>query len=1096
MKFTTFLFFIAVMQVSASTFAQKVNLSEKNAPLVKVFEEIRAQTGYDFLVSTSILTEAGPVTIQIKNADLGEVLDQIFKGRQLDYKIDNQSVIISRKEPTILEKLKSLFSTLDITGKITDETGQPLPGATVIVKGTSNSTITDAKGNFSLKHVDNNAVLKISFIGYLTKEINANSDLSNIKMEVANSKLDEVKVIAYGTTTDRLSTGDISTVSAKEIGKQSVNNPLLALEGRVPGLFIVQANGFSGGAVTVRIQGQNSMTGGSDPFYVIDGVPYTSTSLPVFNNIQTNGVSSPGLGPGPTASPLSFINPNDIESISVLKDADATSIYGSRAANGAIIITTKKGKPGQTTVDFNLQSGYGQEARRLGLMNTQQYLQMRNEALQNDGIAAPGPTDYDLNGIWNKKSYTDWQKVLLGGSAKYTDLQGSVSGGSTNTQFLVGTNYHKETTVFPGDFSDQKGSLHFSINNSSVNQKFKFQLTGSDMFDDNKLPSTDLTGIAVLLAPDAPSLYNKDGSLNWAPDQNGNSSWSNPLANQYNASTIKTNNLIANALVSYELLPGLNIKSSFGYTNLQINETLIAPSVAQAPENRASYTEASLFGNNNINSWIVEPQVTYNRAISKGKLEAIIGETIEQNNSLGRQDIGIGYSSDLLLGDIGSASRVIASTTANSIYKYNAGFGRLNYNWEDKYIINLTARRDGSSRFGANSQFHDFASVGGAWIFSKEEIIKNNLSFLSYGKLRMSYGTTGNDQINNYQYLSLYGSTFNAITPYQGVTGLQSFGLSNPYIQWEETKKISLGLNLGFLNDNILLGIDYFINRSSNQLLPYKLPVITGYYSILENFPAILQNSGWEFSVATTNIKAKDFNWNSSINLTIPRNKLIAFPNLDQSSYSFFYVIGQPINLTKVFNYKGVDPATGEYQFLNSHGQLTSTPDGQTDLTSTLNTNPQFYGGFRNSFSYKDFQLDIFFQFVKQIGHNDYFGSNPGSFNTNQPSSIVGAWQNPGQLSSIQRYNSTYSIYEQWNDANSSNAAYSDASYIRLKNLSFSWQLPKNWSKAAHLGNARLFVQGQNLLTVTKYKGLDPETASSASLPPLKVITFGVQITL
>jgi len=338
-----------------------------------------------------------------------------------------------------------------------------------------------------------------------------------------------VQVIAYGTTTRRLSTGDVSTVRAADIEKQPVSNPLLALQGRIPGLQITQASGLAGSGVKVRIQGQNSIGFGSDPLYIVDGVPFASQLLPTINNILGESGKVNNI-PSGTGNPLSFINSSDIESIDILKDADATAIYGSRGANGVILITTKKGKAGQTKVDVNIQRGYGQVTRRLDLLNTQQYLQMRREAFTNDGLAIPTTTtvpasdNYDLT-FWDQNKSTDWQKVLIGGTARYTDIHGSVSGGNKNITALIGAAYKKETTVFPGDFADQKGSLHVMINNVSENQKFKISLSGNYLIDNNELPGRDLTSAALSLPPNAPSLYNSDGSLNWATDASGSTTW-------------------------------------------------------------------------------------------------------------------------------------------------------------------------------------------------------------------------------------------------------------------------------------------------------------------------------------------------------------------------------------------------------------------------------------------------------------------------------------------------------------------------------------------------------------------------------------------
>jgi hypothetical protein len=322
-------------------------------------------------------------------------------------------------------------------------------------------------------------------------------------------------------------------------------------------------------------------------------------------------------------------------------------------------------------------------------------------------------------------------------------------------------------------------------------------------------------------------------------------------------------------------------------------------------------------------------------------------------------------------------------------------------------------------------------------------------------------------------------------------------GLPNPYLEWEETRKLQIGIDLGFFHDRILINSTYVRNRSSNQLLPYALPIFVGFPSVFENFPATVQNTEWEFSMNAIWIKSKNFSWSSSFNLTIPKNKLVSFANLATSSYASRLVIGQPISLLKAYHFLGVDPATGVYQFADSHGTDTSNPNPVTDNTKIINTLPKYYGGIQNSFTYGGFQLDILLQFVKRIAANNVFGSSmPGVFNINQPVSVLKRWQQPNQITSIQRYNSDYSLATQYDDAVGSDAGYSDASFIRLKNVSLSYRLPVAWQHRIHLQNARIFVNGQNLWTITKYKGLDPENLSTSSLPPLRVFTGGIEIGL
>jgi TonB-linked SusC/RagA family outer membrane protein len=1101
MKLTTILLTVAVLQVAAKGSSQAVTLSGKDLSLKQVFAAIEQQTGFVVLCDAAVLQDSKPVTVAASHLALMDFLNEVLKDQALDFSIRKKTIFI--KKSVVAPGLKQESAIVspppsDIHGRVVDSTGAPLEGASVTVKGKKGKgVVTNEKGEFDLKEVDDGATLVISFTGYVSQELKLKGNNSfNIKLVHSDSQLDQVQVIAYGTTSERLSTGDITTVTSKEIEEQNVTDPILALEGRVPGLYITQSSGFAGSGINTQILGQMSLQSGNNPLFVVDGVPYTSTLLPQQNTVQgnTNGQPYP--------SPFAFLNPGDIESITVLKDADATSIYGSRAANGAILITTKKGKPGQTKVDINLMDGIGQMTRHIDMMNTPQYLGMRHEALLLDGITSPASTDFDINGTYDSTRNINWQKALLNGLPHYTTLSSTTSGGSVNTQYLVGVTYHRETTVFPisQNYADSKGSLHFNLNSSSNNQKFKFQLNGSYQFDYNLLPNTDLTGAAVSLSPDAPALYNKDGSINWAPDSNGNPTWSNPLSFVLSRSIEKTNNLVSNMVVEYKILPGLEIKSNFGYTNLQSNETWLYPQSAVPPIYWPFFTGLSWFTNNSIDSWIVEPQAEERCDFIKGKLDLVVGATMEQNTSYGQQISAQGFSSDLLNQDVGAASNVQIMTPNTAIYKYNALFGRLNYNWEDKYIVNLTGRRDGSSRFGPENQFHDFWSLGGGWLFSNENFMKRDIPFLSFGKLSASYGTTGNDQIGNYAYESTY-YTLGVSFPYQGASGLAVSSLANPFLQWELTKKGRVGMDLGFLKERILIAGNFFRTVSSNQLAGYILPSLTGFGSITENFPATFENSGLELAVNTVNINSKIFRWTSKFNMTVPKNRLLSFPNLDSSYYASALVIGKPVNITKVFNFAGVNKTTGMYQFMGADGQITSNPNSPKDNTVIIDRNPKIYGGFINTLSYKEFGLDIFFQFAKYIVNNSFInqGSNPGSFSNgsgNQPVSVLNGWLQPGDYTNIQRFNSNGNYNATYSDATNSSGAFSNASYVRLKNIAFSWRIPETWKSKLHLVNARLYVQGQNLLTFTRFTGLDPETGSSTSLPPLRIITLGVQLTM
>jgi len=1093
---------LAFFTTNAQANEHRVTLSGNGIPLRSVFKAIKKQTGFAVMYNTTLtmINQDEKVTVHFTATPLDEVLAFIFRGKNLEWSYNDDVLLIRKKEtppPRVKKIVDSTVTPALLTGKVTDATGQPLIGATVQVKGSSQGTTTDEQGKFSLAKVGNGDVLLISSVGYETRELPVKGRSVLAQLNVLVSGLDETVVIAYGTTTQRLSTGNIASVKAKEIAMQPVSNPLLALQGRVPGLFIEQATGIPGSGVTVRIQGQNSLSAGSDPLYVIDGVPYASQMLDGISTIQ----GRTGAG-GTAGNPLSYINPADIESIEVLKDADATSIYGSRAAAGAILITTKKGKAGKTKVDFNWQQGWAKVGNFVDLLNTQQYLEMRHEAKRNDNVAI-GPTDYDINGTWDTTRYTDWQKVLIGGTAQYSDAQLSVSGGTASTTFLVNGGYHRETTVFPGGLHDQKASVHLNVSHSSPNQRLRLQVDGKYLTDNNQLTATDLTPIALQLAPNAPALYQPGGQLNWATNAAGASTWANPLAHLETTYRNRVHNLIGNAILRYRVLPGLDIKANLGYTYIIRNEALLYPLSASPPETRPSSTNSSRFGNDQLSTWLIEPQATYTRNIHKGKLEVLLGSTFQQNQSNQQQLNAVGFSSDLLLEDIRAATTVTAGNTIASVYKYNAIFGRLNYNWQNKYIINLNARRDGSSRFGANNLFNNFWSVGGAWLFYNESFIQKHLPFLSYGKLRASYGTSGNDQIGDYRFMSLYFSRSRAV-PYQGVTGLFTTGFPNPYLQWEEIRKLQAGLETGFWADRVLFNLTYYRNRSANQLLFYALPVLTGHTDITSNFPATIQNSGWELTFNTINLQGLDFHWSSSINLTIPENRLLEYKNLAQSVDAPYYIIGEPFLISRRYPALGVDPATGIYIYTDRHGSPTSIPTYPEDATVIVNTAPKYYGGLQNSIRYRGFTLDFLIQFVKQEAQSNHFGDRPGAFYSdafgsygNQPVAVLERWQKNGDQRPVQRFSSTYPVeiaLPYWSIFDS-DAAFADASFLRLKNLSLSWQLPAAQLKKLHLQQARIFTQGQNLLTFTKYSGLDPESRSN-TLPPLRVWTLGIQVTL
>lgn len=1087
MKLTIFLMVTLILQVSATTFAQKVTLSEKNAPLTNVFDHIRAQTGYDFLVNKSVLLNAKPVTLNVKNTELKEVLGKIFANQPLTYEIADKFISVKVKDAQLVEPAAHLED-FPVSGIITGPDGKGLPGATITIKGTVQAVVSGDGGKFYFNKVKPNTILVISYIGYETIEIPAqdvSKGLMEVKLTPSTGKLKDVTINAgYYSVKEEQRTGSIAGITSKEIEDQPVTNPLAAMQGRMAGVNITQATGVPGGSFTIEIRGRNSLQRngslilGNDPLYIIDGVPYSSERT---DNISVTIEILGLLG----VSPLNGINPSDIESIEVLKDADATAIYGSRGANGVVLITTKKGKAGKTTFTLNASTGISKIDRSMQLLNTRQYLEMRHEAFKNDN-ATPQFYDYDVNGTWDTTRNTDWQKVLIGSMARTHDVEAGVSGGNSNTQFLMSGSYHTEGTVFPGDFNYDKGAFHFNVNHKSDDQRFSSVLSGSYVADKNNLPSGDLTVQAVALAPDSPPLYDANGNVNWA-----NSTWTNPIAALVSKYLAQTNSLTASDIMAYKILPGLEISTTLGFADSRYTEMKTIPSTQYNPAYKLTpASSVLLLTNSKQQTWNIEPQINWQLHIGKGLLSALAGTTFEARSSSQITNEGVGFLSNNLITNISAANQQVLQNSQDAKYRYNAVFGRINYAWDEKYILTLTGRRDGSSRFGPGRQFGNFGAAGGAWIFSKEAFINSALPFLSFGKLRASYGTTGSDQIGDYQFLNTYAAAIN--TYYDGKGTLNPTRLFNPNFSWQSNKKMDMELDLGFLNDRVLLNITRYRDRASNQLVGIPLPGTTGFPSIQANLGATVQNTGWEIELRTTNVQGKALHWSTSFNLSIPRNKLISFPGLAGSTYANIYVIGQPTNIMKVFHYTGLNPTTGVYQFqdYNNNGTINYGDDQQ----KIADLSPKYLGGLVNNISYKNFELDFLFQFVKQKGLSfESFSGQPGSMQ-NQPVDVLNRWQKPGDVKPYEQFSQDYgsAASQAYGEYALSDAAVSDASFIRLKNVSLAYTFPKSVMK----GNLVFYMQGQNLLTITSYKGLDPENQSIYQLPPLRTITAGFKLNL
>ena len=512
--------FIALLHVSAASLSQKVTLTLKDAPLENVFNQIKQQTGLSFLWDEEILKQTKPVTIDVQNMTVSDVLDMCLKNQGLSYSILQNMVVIKKITTNPETKKNESPPPVEVHGRVTDAHGVPLDGTNITIKRTQTGTITDAKGGFILKNVLPNDVIVISYIGYKDQNIIISDRTTlNIVLQVTDNPLDQVVVQGYGETSQRLATGDMAVVSAAEIEKQPVINPLMALQGRVAGLDIQQTSGYASAPIKAEIRGRSSVDPNqiSEPLYVIDGVPLTVLQLQP-GNYTTYG--SPGiiqngglLGPAFGQSLLFGIDPADIESITVLKDADATSIYGSRGANGVILVTTKKGKAGKTQLNIHIDEGVNAVTRYWQLLNTPQYLEMRREAFKNDGIAPDAGTAPDLL-VWDTTRYTDWQKALFGKTGRVINAQASLSGGDIYTTFRIGANYVHSTEITTASGADQRASVSFNVTHHSLDQRLTISLSSTYSFTQSDM--IQMPGNAAF-APDAPAIYDSSGHLNWAP---------------------------------------------------------------------------------------------------------------------------------------------------------------------------------------------------------------------------------------------------------------------------------------------------------------------------------------------------------------------------------------------------------------------------------------------------------------------------------------------------------------------------------------------------------------------------------------------------
>jgi TonB-linked SusC/RagA family outer membrane protein len=950
-----------------------------------------------------------------------------------------------------------------VQGKVTDASGEGLPGVNIHLKGSNTGTITDAQGNFLIE-ARPDAVLIASFIGYITQEVRpGNQGSIAISLVTDQRQLNEVVVVGYGTQERKNLIGSISKVDPTDVKTIPVGSFDAQLQGKVPGVQITSNTGVPGEAVTVRVRGATSINGDNDPLYVIDGVFMNS------NSMQTIGTG------GKATSPIADINPNDIESLEILRDAEATALYGSRGANGVILITTKRGKFNQKPkVSLNASYGWAKAEKLWDLTTGPQHAQLVNEWWINTGKDTPSlnrneanrpfrPTSEGGRGLpEEQQTYDRLGEIFQTAPVQNYDL--SVAGGTATTKYYIGGGYNNQESILkPITFNrasfkvnlDQKISdkIQIGVSNSFA-RTFRNQARAGDG------PAGGLLQ-AALHTPTYLSPVNENGELV------GRAGFDNVslLLQHYDVKSVSLR-YIGNLYAEADILPNLKFRTSWGldYNNYDENEYWNTFLISGSPNGLATAN------NGQATTWINEQTLSYRQKIgSKHSFGILIGNTVQSDVNTGTTSTGRGFANN----SFKLISSAATTTGSSSWSKKNLAsfFSRIDYNYGGKYLIDFSIRADGSSSFGADRRWGYFPSVGGAWRIKQERFLKD-VKALSDLKIRASYGVTGNQNgLGSFAALGLWGSG----SSYQGNPGIAPQQLANPDLQWERTNQFNAGADIAFFGDRLGVEVNVYRKYTSNGLLSLTLPATTGFGSYRSNTDEI-SNKGFELAIRSVNFQNNVFSWTSSFNIARNVNKIEKLENpLEYGSRSLILLQqGQPLYSFWVYKQLYVDPQTGNtvYEDVNKDGKIT-VADRQIDGSIW----PKFFGGLTNTITYKGFDVNAFLAFQygnKVYNHNKFFGEGGGARDAARVifASNNDRWQKPGDITDVPRPDGVN--VNNYRDGGS--RWLEDGSFIRLRSLAIGYTIP-----VPRITSLRIYVTGTNLFTITKYTGLDPESSASSA---------------
>ena len=1117
MKLTLFLVCLSIsMSFAMTTNAQNASLSLKmlDQSIKEVLEEIESRTDLHFFYNGKLVDVNQLISVDVKEKDVFTTLDHIFKNSNIKYKVVGKDIILSVKGTG----QESGQDKKTIIGTVVDEKGLPIIGANVVEKGTTNGTITDIDGKFSIS-LGENAVLVVSFIGFNAQDVLVGDELNQtITLKEDTQALEEIVVVGYGVSKKSHLTGSVGSIKMDEdvVGRPSVEVGQ-SLYGKIAGVQVIGGSGQPGSSSSIQIRGINSISASSSPLVVIDGV-----AVPDYD--------------------MNLINNADIESIEILKDASSSAIYGSRGANGVVLITTKSGKTEKPKVNINYLFGVQKLMKKIDVMNSAEYAQAYMDAAQNGWVDKGGDPNAP-NTIEARKEYkytwpeafehpetlydTDWQDVVFD-AAPMHKLDANISGKSEKSDYLISAGYVNQAGIML-DSDYRKYSLSLKLN-THINKYLDVGGSMSLNYGDEKEVYWRTAEWAVQY-PSIFPVYTKDGFLgcnSYLPGfENYNTilfrpNMGHPLYMQNNDANRYTLNTIGSAYVSLNILPGLKFKSSFNYYLKRIDYSNYEAKDHDLGE--AYYTPGQMTVDQSRKwNYTFQNLMTYDKSWKDHELSFLLGFEYNKNDYYQTSQARRDYDNDLL--HALSAGKTILSSsdviTKNTLISY---FARINYNYKGRYMLSVAFRRDGSSRFAPNNKWGNFPSVSLGWLVSEEDFMKK-VDWINMLKLRTSYGLTGNDNFDDYVWIAklkqakiAFGNNL--------TTSYYPSNITNPDLKWERTQQFNVGLDWGILKSRIQLGLDYYYSTSDGLLLDVPVPAVTGFSSIFTNIGK-LENKGVEFNISTYNVDNKNFSWNTNFNISKNKNKILelgpdnapmvftpdsngGMQKINMAGHSVFNFYGYKydgvyMNQKEIDNdpahYETAKPGDGRYMDVNKDGILNAD-----DRTLIGDPNPKFIWGLTNNFKYKNFDLSILLQGAHDFAIYDDNAHRSLMYHEgrNFLEEVTDRWrseENPGD-----GYHYRLSVDLGEYEKRPSSLWVDHASYFRLKSITFGYTLPDNIVKKMNMQFVRLYFNGLNLFTVTNTDVWDPESfrgdASDASArgvmgniyPSSKVFSFGVNV--